>query len=103
MTTYVVESYLSKSRAVELETMAARARAAAEELTREGTQVSYVRSVFVPDDEVCFHFFEAPDLVAAKEVCRRGLLDCDRIAPATSTGISLDREEEPHRTAGGVT
>jgi hypothetical protein len=88
MPTYVVESYLPRSRGGELDGMAGRARHAATELSRQGTSVSYVRSVFVSEDETCLHFFEAESPSAAHEACARSGLVVDHIAEATST----DRE-----------
>jgi hypothetical protein len=40
--------------------VAARARAAADELSAAGTSVSYVRSTFVPADETWFLLYDAP-------------------------------------------
>ena len=57
--TYLVEVYLARSRCDDVERTAGRARQAAEELSREGTTVRYVRTTFLPDDETCFHVFEA--------------------------------------------
>ena len=41
------------------------------ELAREGTQVRYVRTTFLPDDETCFHVFEAVSGEVVAEVFRR--------------------------------
>jgi hypothetical protein len=90
MPTYVVESFLPRSRGRELDAMAGRARRAARDLSREGTPVSYVRSVFVSADELCFHFFEAETPRAAQDACTRSGLVVDRIAEATSS--EPDRE-----------
>ena len=80
--TYLVEVYLARSRCSDLDGAATRARQAAEELTREGTAVRYVRSTFVPDDETCFHVFEAGDRDAVVELTRRAGLADGRIVPA---------------------
>ncbi|MGH3024152.1 MAG: hypothetical protein ACRDNI_10895 [Gaiellaceae bacterium] len=66
---YVVEVYLSRLGATALGELSARLRQASEELARAGTPVVYVRSVFLPEDETCFHFFEAPSLEAIQESC----------------------------------
>src|SRR5215207_11173341 len=56
--TYLVETYMPRSHAQEARAAGRRAQAAAEELSREGTPVCYVRTTFLPDDETCFHLFE---------------------------------------------
>jgi hypothetical protein len=49
---------------------------------RDGLQVRYLRSIFVPEDEICFLLFEAasPELVG--EAGRRAALDDYRIVRA---------------------
>jgi hypothetical protein len=84
MAGYVVEVYLSRRRASGLADIATRARRVAGELTRAGTPVTYVRSVFLPEDETCFHFFDAPSLEAIQETCSRLGLTHERIAKARS-------------------
>jgi Protein of unknown function (DUF4242) len=84
MAGYVVEVYMSRHRASALDGIAARARRVSEELSRAGTPVIYVRSVFLPEDETCFHFFDAPSLEAIQETCSRLGLMHERIAKARS-------------------
>jgi hypothetical protein len=59
-----------------------KARAAAEELANAGVAVRYVRTTFLPDDETCFHVFEATSEEAVGEVCRRAGIGSGRIIPA---------------------
>ena len=54
----------------ELQAVAARARSAAEELSAEGTPVRFLRSIFVPDDETCFHLFEGTTAAVAEASSR---------------------------------
>ena len=58
MRSYLVEGYLARASQRDLSSLAARARAAASEVTAEGAPVRYVRSLLVPEDDVCFHVFE---------------------------------------------
>ena len=58
------------------------ARVAADQLSREGTPVSYVRTTYVPNDETCFHVFESADEKAVGEVCRRAGIGSARIVRA---------------------
>ena len=82
MPTYLVEAYMPRSHAQEARAAGRRAQAAAEELSREGIAVRHVRTTFLPDDETCFHFFEARAPAAVEEVSRRAALDRARIVPA---------------------
>jgi len=82
MQSYLVEVYLPRSRAHEARAAGQRARVAADELAREGVHVRYVRTTFLPDDETCFHLFEAPAPAAVEEVSRRAALGRVRIVPA---------------------
>jgi hypothetical protein len=79
---YLVEAYVPRSRAREARAAGRDARAATEELSREGTTVRYVRTTFLPNDETCFHVFEAASEEAVGEVCRRAGLRSARIVPA---------------------
>src|SRR5258705_6175124 len=53
------ELYLPRSRAHESRATGRRARAAAEQLSREGVPIRYVRTTYLPDDETCFHHFRS--------------------------------------------
>ncbi len=59
MPSYLVETYLPRGRVVERTARNRRARAAADELTREGTRVRFERWIHVPEDEICFFVFDA--------------------------------------------
>lgn len=80
--TYLVELYMPSAGPDRLAATADEARRAAEELSREGTPVEYVRSIFIPEDETCFHVFEGPSAQAVGEASRRAALDYDRIVEA---------------------
>jgi hypothetical protein len=79
---YLVEVYLPRSRAHEARATGCRASAAAEELSREGVPIRYVRTTFLPDDETCFHLFEAASAEVVEEVSRRAELGRARVVPA---------------------
>jgi hypothetical protein len=78
-TVAVVKSYSVKLRWVTGDA-AERARTAAEELTREGTPVRWVRSLYVPEEDTCLLMFEAPTPEAVERASRRAGLSYDRIA-----------------------
>jgi hypothetical protein len=65
-----------------------RARAAAAELTSEGTAVRYLRSIFIPEDETCLHLFEGASVEAIRELSRRAAIDYDRIVEIVDDGRS---------------
>jgi hypothetical protein len=80
MKSYVVALRLDAGEATDLTAAGERARSAAEELTREGTAVHWVRSVYLPEDETCLLVFEAPTPDAVDLAARRAGLTYDRIA-----------------------
>jgi hypothetical protein len=73
---------MPQSRAQDARAAGREARIAAEQLSREGTQVRYLRTTFVPNDETCFHVFESVGKEAVGEVCRRAGIGSARIVPA---------------------
>jgi hypothetical protein len=79
---YLVETYVPRSRVEEARTTAQRARTIAERLSRGGTSIRYVRTTFLPGDETCFHVFEAVSEEAVGEVCRQAGIGSARIVPA---------------------
>jgi hypothetical protein len=82
MPSYLVESYLARTRADQLATTTSLARRAAAAMCAEGISVRHVRSTFLAEDEVCLHFFEAPSVEAVGEVSRRAAISYDRITEA---------------------
>ena len=98
MARYLAELYLPKAGAAGLREEAERARSAADQMTREGTPVRYLRALFLGDDETCFHLYEAgsPDLV--REASRRAAIPVERVTEALDVDLEADtsaREERP--------
>jgi len=82
MRSYLVEVYVPRSKGREAAAAAARARSAAEALSREGRQIRYVRTTFLPDDETCFHLFEAASAEVVKAAAGRAKLGRVRVLAA---------------------
>jgi hypothetical protein len=76
---FVVELYVSRTDVAGVERGAERARLAAKQLTRAGTPVRYLRSIFVPQDETCLVLFEAASADAVRAAARRAALTFDRV------------------------
>ena len=79
---YLVEVYYPRVAAGALRETAARTRSVADELTGEGAHVRYVRSLFVPEDEVCLHLFSATSQEAVHEASRRAGTSFFRVVEA---------------------
>ena len=89
MPSYLVETYLARGRAGERAARERRARTAAVELTQERTPVRFERSIYVPEDEICFFVFDAPSGRDAALAAQRAGLDPLRIVetvPSESEG-----------------
>src|SRR5512132_3769420 len=102
MAEFLVEFYLSRTDREAAVAGADSARLAAEELTRHGTSVRYLSSIFVPEDETCFHLYEAISADAIREVAQRADLSSfervleaipNTVAPDALSGAAASREE----------
>lgn len=84
MPSYLIESYLPRSRAGELASVVNRLLDAAATLTAEGTHVRYLRSTFLPTDELCLHLLEAESAETVGEASRRAAIEPARVVQALS-------------------
>lgn len=79
---FVLELYLAETDGAAAERSAEAACRAAEELSREGTPVRFLRSIFVPEDETCLYLYEAASAEAVREAARRADLAFERVVEA---------------------
>jgi hypothetical protein len=86
MPSFLVETYLARGAAGERQARERRARSAAEDMTREGTRVRFERSIYVPEDEICFFTFTAASGREATLVAERAALEPLRVVEAISSG-----------------
>lgn len=85
MPSYLVETYLARGHAGERAARERRARSAAEELANGRTRVRFDRSIYVPEDEICFFVFDAPSGRDAALVAERAALDSIRVVEVVSS------------------
>ncbi|HET9344385.1 MAG TPA: hypothetical protein VFO05_01685 [Candidatus Limnocylindrales bacterium] len=89
MATFVIETYLSRARASEVEAETARIRAAIAGLTIDPAApeqpVRWLLTYFVPDDEMCLHVIEAASAAVAMRVSALASLTPERVVEADAT------------------
>jgi hypothetical protein len=83
---YLVETFLPRGVAAGRAASERRARSAAVELTLGTTRVRFDRSIYVPEDEMCFFVFDAPSGREAALAVQRAGLDPIRVVEAVSSG-----------------
>jgi hypothetical protein len=83
MPEFLLELYVARSDADGVERAVADASLAAEALTREGTPVRCLSSIFVPEDETCFLLYEADSADIVREAAGRAALPFERITAAS--------------------
>ena len=88
MNTYVVERHLPGVSGSDLRAAAVRARDAAEQLTREGAPVRYLRSTYRPDDGTCHCLFEADSIETVRQSNELAAIPYERIVPAVHLAAS---------------
>jgi hypothetical protein len=79
---YVVEAYVSSLEPGKLADAAERAREAAAALSAGRRRIRFVRSTFLPTDEVGFLVFEADSADAVRELAARAEITYERIVEA---------------------
>jgi hypothetical protein len=86
---YLVETYLARGRAGERPARERRARSAAQELAKGTSRVRFERSIYVPEDEICFFVFDAPSGRDAVLAAERAELDSIRVVEVVSSRKEL--------------
>jgi hypothetical protein len=92
--TYLVEVYLPRTSPGGADAVAARARAAAAEMRRDGAPIRFLRSFFVPEDELWFCLYEARSVDEVAEAGHRARLVLARIQRAVDDDRWVEREDE---------
>jgi Protein of unknown function (DUF4242) len=83
---FLIELYISRTDAAGAERDAKRARLAAEQVSRAGTPVRYLRSLFLPLDETCLLLYEAASADAVRMAAQRAALSFDRVTEVSAHG-----------------
>lgn len=81
MPIFLVESYMPRT-ANALQVASASAHRAAELASNEGAYLRYLRTTFIPGDEICLHLFEASSASVVQAAAAHAGLECDRIVEA---------------------
>lgn len=97
---YLVEAYLGRLRDSDLEQGARRAEDAAEELTRQGCSVRYLRMIFVPEEETCFHVYEAASADDVQEASSRAGIAFERVLDAVEIDARSTRAARAEKPRG---
>jgi hypothetical protein len=63
-------------------------------MTREGTPIRYLRAIFLGDDEVCFHLYEAGSPELVREASRRAAIPVERVTEAEDVDLTTPDPEE---------
>lgn len=80
--TFMVERYLSPSAATGLLASAARVADACAGTGRDGDEVRYLHSIYLPAEDLCFCVFQGPSSAAIRAVNEAGSFAFDRITDA---------------------
>ena len=81
---YIVEVYEPRTGAGGGAAAAARAHSVAEQMRAEGSGVRFLRSIFLPHDEMCFYVFEAASPKEVTEAAARAGIRANRVVEPVS-------------------
>ena len=84
MPQYVVERHLPNFTGEQVAAAANRAKQTTLEMTREGTPVRYMRSIFIPGEDKCYCLFEGDSADSVLQANKRAELPVESISEALS-------------------
>jgi hypothetical protein len=99
---FLVETYHSRSDPTGGLPLSAELSRTADELSREGREVTLVRRIDLPDEETCFYLFRAESAEAVLEAATRAGLAFERVVEALADDSTVDeaiRAAPPQRSA----
>ena len=79
---YLAEVYTSRRELSQVEARTESLRAATAALAASGIPIRHLQVVFVPEEETCFHLFEAAGPESVAQVLRQAGLEPERISEA---------------------
>ncbi len=82
MTEYLVEAYQPRLGVDERAVLVAQIRAEVDAMEAGGLRIRYLGPIFMAEDEICLHRFEASSEAAVQEASRRAGLKQTRIVEA---------------------
>jgi Protein of unknown function (DUF4242) len=84
MVEFLLEIYLSaqtaNARVLRIDEVAR----TADQISQHGTEVRFVRAIFLPEEETCFYLYESSSADAVRDAARRARLPFQRITEAVS-------------------
>lgn len=96
VTQFLVEVFSPNLGAGDLAATERRARAAADRVSAMQDDVSYVRAIYVPEDETCFYIFSAPSAELVKQASALAGFGDGRIVEAHEGSASGARSRAGH-------
>jgi len=84
MPQYVVERHLPNFTGEQVAAAAKRAKQTTAAMTREGTPVRYMRSIFIPGEYKCYCLFEGESADMVRQANQRAELPVENISEALS-------------------
>jgi hypothetical protein len=90
---YLVELATPASGWQDLQQLTSRARAGAEEMSREGAAIRFLRSIFVPEDHSCFFLYECDSIETVGEAGRRAQLHIVGIAKTLHAELAAAQQD----------
>jgi hypothetical protein len=90
---YLVELATPASGWQDLQRLTSRARAEAEEMSRKGAAIRFLRSIFVPEDQSCYFLYEGDSIETVGEAGRRAQLHVVRIAEGLHATLPAGEKE----------